>query len=296
MNSVQNQVNNPSPRQFVFGLRWRMFLLAVLPVLLAGGVIFYSVYNNVGQLVSDLYVSRTNKTVEVLMGNIDFTKPQEIEREFKQAMVGSDIIAMYLTQTNVGGQVNSQVVFRDQQGKTIFEAREPKYLAVKENPTAMRDYFINLSINKTEGALTWMVRGTGLGGVKGALDTRMLGFADQTTLAVPNGTASASGFGIVVIEDGEKLVSNLWVIGWTIIGSIIGAVIIATIIGSLVSQSVVRPVLQLTKLANAMSTGDLNTPIKMTSRDEVGMLGESLERTRLSLRLAIERAQRKRAE
>ena len=292
--STTNNKRGENPA--LLGVRGRMIALAVVPIMLAGLAIFSVVVINVSTIINLVYVTQGNEKATVLMGNIDFTKPQEIEREFKQAMQSSHVIGIHFTQSDSKGQKRNQLIFRDQESRALFESREPSFVtAVARGSTAQSDYFENLypdSTNKNTG----LVRGTGYGGQYGATQVQMRSFDDQSKLVVPNGKGNEAGFGVVLISDERLLADNFFRLLYIIFGSIFLAVILAVVAAMVVAQTVIRPVMQLTKLANAMSVGDLETPIEIKSRDELGKLGEALERTRLSLRLAIERMQRKRAE
>jgi methyl-accepting chemotaxis protein len=60
------------------------------------------------------------------------------------------------------------------------------------------------------------------------------------------------------------------------------------------SRLVIRPVRQLSEIANKISMGDLDTPIQIKATGEVGVLAESIERMQTSVKAAIERLQRRR--
>jgi methyl-accepting chemotaxis protein len=60
------------------------------------------------------------------------------------------------------------------------------------------------------------------------------------------------------------------------------------------SQLLTKPILQLTEAANRISLGELDEPIVVATGDEIGELGESLERMRISLKQAIERLRSRR--
>ncbi len=62
------------------------------------------------------------------------------------------------------------------------------------------------------------------------------------------------------------------------------------------SRTIIRPITQLTQVANRISMGDLDTTVQIKSRDEVGLLAESFSRMQESLRAAIVRLKRKRRE
>lgn len=60
------------------------------------------------------------------------------------------------------------------------------------------------------------------------------------------------------------------------------------------SRSVIQPILSLADIANRISMGELDTPIHIKAKGEVGLLAESVERMQMSVKTAIERLQRRR--
>jgi HAMP domain-containing protein len=60
------------------------------------------------------------------------------------------------------------------------------------------------------------------------------------------------------------------------------------------SRSVIQPILSLSDIANRISMGELDTPINIRAKGEVGLLAESVERMQMSVKTAIERLQRRR--
>lgn len=59
------------------------------------------------------------------------------------------------------------------------------------------------------------------------------------------------------------------------------------------AQKLTRPIVELTDAANRISLGELDVPIAVQSDDEIGTLGESLDRMRISLKQAIERLRKR---
>ena len=59
------------------------------------------------------------------------------------------------------------------------------------------------------------------------------------------------------------------------------------------SRSVIRPIRYLSEVADRISMGDLDTPIQIKGRGEVGLLAESIERMQMSVKAAIERLQKR---
>lgn len=62
------------------------------------------------------------------------------------------------------------------------------------------------------------------------------------------------------------------------------------------SRKIIRPIAQLTRLADRISMGDLETTVEVRSRDEVGLLADSFSRMQESLKAAIVRLRRRRLE
>jgi len=60
------------------------------------------------------------------------------------------------------------------------------------------------------------------------------------------------------------------------------------------SRSVIRPILQLSEVADRISMGELDRPIQVKAKGEVRVLAESIERMQTSVKAAIERLQRRR--
>jgi HAMP domain-containing protein len=59
------------------------------------------------------------------------------------------------------------------------------------------------------------------------------------------------------------------------------------------SRSVVRPIRYLSEVADRISMGELDTPIQIKAKGEVGALAESIERMQTSVKAAIERLQKR---
>jgi HAMP domain-containing protein len=59
------------------------------------------------------------------------------------------------------------------------------------------------------------------------------------------------------------------------------------------ARSVIHPIRQLSEIADKISMGELDTPIKINEKGEVGALAESIERMQTSVKAAIERLRRR---
>ena len=71
------------------------------------------------------------------------------------------------------------------------------------------------------------------------------------------------------------------------------ALIVLLVVVYFYSSSVIRPIRHLAEVADKISMGDLDTPIKIKARGEVGVLVESIERMQTSVQAAIERLQKR---
>jgi HAMP domain-containing protein len=60
------------------------------------------------------------------------------------------------------------------------------------------------------------------------------------------------------------------------------------------ASSVIRPIRHLSEVADKISMGELDTPIKIKAKGEVGVLADSIERMQTSVKAAIERLQKRR--
>jgi HAMP domain-containing protein len=59
------------------------------------------------------------------------------------------------------------------------------------------------------------------------------------------------------------------------------------------ARSVIRPIRYLSEVADKISMGELDTPIQIKEKGEVGVLAESIERMQTSVKAAIERLQKR---
>ncbi len=76
---------------------------------------------------------------------------------------------------------------------------------------------------------------------------------------------------------------------------IIGVVlVILLVIIFFYSRSIIRPIRQLSEVADKISMGELDTPIQIKGTGEIGVLVESIERMQTSVKAAIERLQKRR--
>ncbi|MCI0513215.1 HAMP domain-containing protein [candidate division KSB1 bacterium] len=71
------------------------------------------------------------------------------------------------------------------------------------------------------------------------------------------------------------------------------AIVIATILSIVLGRNLSRPIIQLTRAADAISLGDLSKSVSVKTRDEISDLAEAIERMRTSLQKAMERLRKR---
>ena len=67
------------------------------------------------------------------------------------------------------------------------------------------------------------------------------------------------------------------------------AALLVALIARFSSTRLTRPILEMTRVADQMSLGELEQPVVSSRSDEIGLLAESLERLRKSMRAALRR-------
>lgn len=80
---------------------------------------------------------------------------------------------------------------------------------------------------------------------------------------------------------------------WTILIVTFVALVVAIGAAYAAAQRLTNPIVELTEAANRISLGELDVPINVQSEDEIGTLGEALDRMRISLKQAIERLRKR---
>jgi methyl-accepting chemotaxis protein len=120
---------------------------------------------------------------------------------------------------------------------------------------------------------------------------------DYVTSFVPIESVSTAGastigrIGVAIKED--WFTSIVRRVQWTILVVTIVALLMAIAGAVYAAQRLTRPIEELTEAANRISLGELDVPIAVQSDDEIGTLGESLDRMRISLKQAIERLRKR---
>ena len=79
-----------------------------------------------------------------------------------------------------------------------------------------------------------------------------------------------------------------------LLGVVVAVALVAGLaVGLTVSRSITSAVVTLTQAAERISMGELDAPVTLKSKDELGDLAQSFERMRISLKAAMDRLQRR---
>ncbi len=128
-----------------------------------------------------------------------------------------------------------------------------------------------------------------------AVSNTLLGNTYKTAFAPIKDPSDLTIIGYIGVGVRESYFSQVFNTTLLIIAIVTGVSLVLGIgIAFYLSQLLTKPILQLTEAANRISLGELDEPIVVTTGDEIGELGESLERMRISLKQAIERLRSRR--
>jgi methyl-accepting chemotaxis protein len=67
------------------------------------------------------------------------------------------------------------------------------------------------------------------------------------------------------------------------------AALLGVLLAVTITRSITGPLANLVRVSDKISTGELDTPVPVAAKDEIGDLAESMERMRISLKAVIER-------
>lgn len=94
---------------------------------------------------------------------------------------------------------------------------------------------------------------------------------------------------VVVQQDEDEVLAPLRQAAWLGLSLLALTAALVAAAAAWASTLLVRPIVDLTRAADAMSQGELDTPIRSARQDELGALSASVERLRRSMKAAMER-------
>lgn len=110
----------------------------------------------------------------------------------------------------------------------------------------------------------------------------------ETRVPILEGQVGAAHVGIW----GDAVEQEIYRALLPIVELIIAVLLAGVVLSAILARGIIRPIRRLTDIAGNMSTGDLDTPVRIKSRGEIGELARSLERMRASLKAAMIRLNR----
>lgn len=94
---------------------------------------------------------------------------------------------------------------------------------------------------------------------------------------------------VVVQQDEDEVLAPLRQSAWLGLSLLGLTAALVAAVAAWASRLLVRPIVDLTSAADAMSKGELETPIRSAGKDELGELSASVERLRRSMKAAMDR-------
>jgi methyl-accepting chemotaxis protein len=113
----------------------------------------------------------------------------------------------------------------------------------------------------------------------GAATNELLMATDSMALAQVGTLARVKG----LVAQVESYTRTLMIVS-SIVAAILGIVLAITI-----TRNITVPLAKLVKVSDMISTGELDTPVPVAAKDEIGELAEAMERMRISVRALVER-------
>jgi methyl-accepting chemotaxis protein len=200
---------------------------------------------------------------------------------------------------------NDNVVESEKQQSIVNEIKETVYRDLREEAgviIAASDGTIlsaNLPAAQTGGVVTGQKVPVSGGSYENpSLDATSFGSGEYYTSMVPvqssdqqQGTKTVGHIGVAIKQDWFTAIVRRVQLTILIVSLLALALAVA---GAVVAaQRLTRPIIELTEAANRISLGELDVPIGVTTDDEIGTLGEALDRMRISLKQAIERLRKR---
>ncbi|MGH7834543.1 MAG: HAMP domain-containing protein [Candidatus Binatia bacterium] len=235
-------------------LKWKITATVVGIILLGTLVIAATTYTMIGRVARDQMDSRASIIAATLS---DATAGHVSKRSFLELHA---FVSKYARLEGV-----AYAFIQDGQGEIVAHS-------FKSAPTQLRQS-LSSDERRQSNQRTVSVNG------KPVYETRVPILEGQV------GTVHVGMWGDVVKNEIRQSVTLL-------IAVIAGVIFMAVVASVFLAHRIVEPIQQLTDVAARISTGDLDSPVKVESQDEVGDLARSIERMRTSLKAAMWRLSR----
>lgn len=203
----------------------------------------------------------------------------------------------------IGQLINGEEGAGASQSSIVNEIKETLYPTMRDEAAAIIALEDTIVAANMPGAGGGSATGSKVAGPRGSIQSpsftqQDFGGGSYYTSFVPvsqsgkaTGSKEIGRIGVAIKESWFTAIISR--VRWTIVIVTLVALLLA--IGGAVyaSQRLTRPIVELTEAANRISLGELDVPIAVQSGDEIGTLGESLDRMRISLKQAIERLRKR---
>jgi HAMP domain-containing protein len=125
------------------------------------------------------------------------------------------------------------------------------------------------------------------------LEIRRVGFVEQNGLRQVVPVSQAQFIVTVgVIADASLEIRNNFLLIFGIVALL--ATVLIVLIVSAALRRVVQPILEMSRVADRISLGELEQPVPRFGNDELGDLAQSIDRLRISVRVLVDRSRNKR--
>jgi methyl-accepting chemotaxis protein len=102
------------------------------------------------------------------------------------------------------------------------------------------------------------------------------------------------GWVLVVEQEAKEVFATLNRVQRFAVTLLMVTIVVVLLVSWMGSRALVRPIRELTQVAERMSMGELDIDINIRSKDEIGLLAQAIGRMQTSLRLAMERLRKRR--
>jgi methyl-accepting chemotaxis protein len=172
----------------------------------------------------------------------------------------------------------SQIVANWKSGKTGYAFLVDENVKVVAHP---REEFISTPTYLNENKLIAASRAEGAGSLISFVENgrQILGHVEKTKLR----------WSVAVQQDADEVYAPLrstLLVGFALL---VGAVVMVVLIAFFSTRMLIQPIVEMTQAADRMSMGELDERIVSSRTDELGMLAQSLERLRKSMKAAFSR-------
>ncbi len=244
-----------------FSLRWQIALIILLGTFVFSVLTLFITY----RYISDLLTRSLLEEGEIIAQSLS---DHAAEKLIEDDIVGlKNIIEKYKYYSNIEyiliEDFNNQIKTDTYNGNIPEEIREI-YTSVNKVLTNSKQYSVLLN-----------VRGKYIYDITQPIKEGLLGFVRV---------------GMKKKYVDQKIKETLYFLVIVFIGGTFLAIILTLFI---ITLKVSKPIAYLTDVAYKISLGDFNTPVNLKTRNEIGVLGEAIERMRESLKTSIERLRKR---